>query len=923
MQTRAQLTVTPNANATFLVNQLIGPGITVTNATLSGPFSSAGTFNGTASNIGLPGGVLLTSGDVNNAPGPNSSTGISTSNNAPGDAQLNALSSPFLTEDACILEFDMVATCDTIQISYVFGSDEYDEWVCTSFTDVFAFFISGPGIVGAQNIAVIPNTTTPISINTVNIGAVGSNAFPPYPTNCNTGNSAYYTTNNLGSTVEYDGFTVPLIAKSAVIPCSTYHIKLAIADAGDDALDSGVFLEQGGIRCASTFYSVEPQVNSPGVNFAVEGCVSGGFTFHRDGDSTQALTMYYSVGGTATPGLDYPALPGSVNFPPNSATVFLPINATSDGLNEPTETIFIILTDTVCGIVESDTAVLEIGDQLIVNAGPDQTICEGTSTQIGDTTIPSVSYTWTPGSGLSSSTISDPNASPNAPGTFTYIVQGIDTNQCQGQDTMTLTVIAMPDAQFTAPANVCLGSTTTINYTGSAPQNANYSWNFGSGTIVSGSGQGPYNIQWNTAGLVYVTLQVTDNQCVSRLDSMPVNVTNPPSVALTGVNSPCFGQPQGSVTSSISNGVPGFSYLWSNGATTPNLGAVMAGSYSVTVTDNVGCVGTGSVTITQNPPLTNQLTFIPILCNGGTGTITANPGGGSGSYTYLWSNGATTQTILPTVGVYTVTVTDANSGISPCTISNTITMNEPPAMNLQISPTVANCGQNTGTANAIISGGVQPYTYNWSNGGSTAYITGLGPGPIAVTVTDANGCTATQSATIVQTPVPTVTAGLDASFCEGEGGVGINATGTGGTLPYYYTWNCANPPCGLDSLFDNDPNANPTSSQYFCVQITDGNGCTSNIDSLFVTVLPKPIVNAGPDIYLCGDSAPCHILTPTITNATGPYTYNWSPSLGLNNSTIANPCARPDTTTIYALVVTAGNGCTSDFTTTDTLATVV
>ena len=131
MTGKAQLTTVPSANATQLVNTLVGPGVTAFNATMISPANAAGTFNGTASNIGLPSGVLLTSGDVANAPGPNISGGISTSHSAPGDAQLNALTTPFLTEDACILEFDLIATCDTIQISYVFGSDEYDEFVCS------------------------------------------------------------------------------------------------------------------------------------------------------------------------------------------------------------------------------------------------------------------------------------------------------------------------------------------------------------------------------------------------------------------------------------------------------------------------------------------------------------------------------------------------------------------------------------------------------------------------------------------------------------------------------------------------------------------------------------------------------------------------------------------------------------------------
>jgi gliding motility-associated-like protein len=923
IQGKAQLTTVPSANATALVNTLVGPGVTAFNATMNAPANSAGTFNGTASNIGLPSGVLLTSGSVANAPGPNLSGGISTANSAPGDAQLNALTTPFLTEDACILEFDLIATCDTIQISYVFGSDEYDEFVCSDFTDVFAFFISGPGIVGTQNIAVIPGTATPIAINTVNIGAVGAFSGFPLPANCNTGNSAYFTTNNTGTTVEYDGFTIPLIAKSPVIPCSTYHIKLAIADAGDDALDSGVFLEEGGIRCASTFFSVEPAVNSPSSNFAVEGCVNGGFTFLRDGDSTLALTMSYTVGGTATPGADYPALPGSVTFPANGSTVFVPISAVSDGIAEGPETIFIILSDTVCGLVVSDTATLTIDDEIMVNAGPDQTICLGDGAQLGDTTVPFVTYSWTPGTGLNNANISDPSANPAAPGVYTYIVNGIDTNQCTGADTMQLTVTQLPNANFTAPVNICVGLNGAVTYTGNAPGNATYTWNFAGGTVVSGSGQGPYQISWPSSGQVYVTLQVGDNGCISELDSFLVNVTVPPTLTLAGTNALCFGQPEGAVASSIVNGTPSFSYLWSNGAITPNLNGVLAGTYTVTVTDGVGCTDIASVTLTQPTALTNNLTFSPILCNGGTGLVTANPGGGSGSYTYLWSNGATSSAISPPAGTYTVTVTDANSGLNPCTISNTITLQEPSAMLVQIATTIASCGQTNGTANALPQGGTTLYSYAWSTGATTPFIGNLGPGQITVTVTDANGCTVVKTETILQTPLPVVTAGPDGSFCEGEGGVGILAVGSNGQPGYSYTWWCGTTVCGLDSLFDNDPNANPGSSQWYYVQVTDANGCQSNIDSLFVTVLPKPLVNAGPDIYLCGDNAPCQILNPTITNAPGPYTYNWIPSAGLNNATIENPCARPDSTTIYALVVTAGNGCTSDFTTTDTLATVV
>jgi len=200
----------------------------------------------------------------------------------------------------------------------------------------------------------------------------------------------------------------------------------------------------------------------------------------------------------------------------------------------------------------------------------------------------------------------------------------------------------------------------------------------------------------------------------------------------------------------------------------------------------------------------------------------------------------------------------------------------------------------------------------------------LEAGNYVVTITDLNGCTHVDEDTVIQIPRPSIVAGPDVSFCEGEGGALISATASGATTPFYYTWYCDQPStfCGLDSINDNDPIANPDTSGWYYVFVTDGNGCLSDTDSVFVTELPKPYVDAGNDVVLCGDSAPCVVLTPTVTGAGGPYTYDWTPGLGLNDSTSANPCARPDSTTIYTLVVTAQNGCTSDLNTLDTNSTV-
>ncbi|HEX2899879.1 MAG TPA: PKD domain-containing protein, partial [Bacteroidia bacterium] len=305
-----------------------------------------------------------------------------------------------------------------------------------------------------------------------------------------------------------------------------------------------------------------------------------------------------------------------------------------------------------------------------------------------------------------------------------------------------------------------------------------------------------------------------------------------------------------------------------------------------------------------------------------TGTATA--AGGNGVLTYLWSPSGQTNPTATNLGsgTHSVTVTDANG----CTITGSVAVTSPAPITLTLSSTPTSCNLDNGTATVAASGGALPYTYNWSPGGqNTPTAINLASGGYSVTVTDAAGCSSTGSVTVSgSNGVQANTVGTP-SFCEGEGGDTLLVVGSGGALPYYYNWWCQSTmgPCGLDSTFDDDPLANPNVSGWYYVQITDGNGCLSNIDSVFLTILPKPIVDAGADLILCGDSAPCQILNPTVTGAPGPYTYQWIPSTGLNDPNIANPCARPDTTTIYALVVGAGNGCSSDFTTTDTLSTVV
>ncbi|NTV50522.1 MAG: PEP-CTERM sorting domain-containing protein [Geobacteraceae bacterium] len=218
------LSVTTTNDANTLASNILGSGISlVGSATYTGAAGAAGTFT-SGGNVGIGSGILLTSGAASVATGPNDSGGAGVSNGTAGLASLNALIPGYSTNDAAQLSFDFTTAGGNLFFNYVFASEEYNEWVGSSFNDVFAFFLDG------VNIALIPSTTTPVSINNVNLGS----------------NSAYYRNNSPGPyDTQYDGLTTVLTAQFLGLGSGTHHIDIAIADAGDYILDSGVFIQGG------------------------------------------------------------------------------------------------------------------------------------------------------------------------------------------------------------------------------------------------------------------------------------------------------------------------------------------------------------------------------------------------------------------------------------------------------------------------------------------------------------------------------------------------------------------------------------------------------------------------------------------------------------------------------------------------------
>lgn len=249
------MTILPMDSGTGLAQNLLGDGVSISNVSYKGSPGASGYFEGgTDAGIGIESGVVLTTGEASSLnTAENVSPYTSSDNYGSGDSDLDTLIPGYETFDATVLEFDFVSTGDSVYFNYVFGSEEYNEWVASEFNDVFGFFIDG------TNYALMPGADTPVSIDTVNNGA----------------NAEYYN-DNAGVPVfdedgffvrfneepslpfAYDGFTDVLTTSiTGLTPGEVYHIRLAIADAGDQYLDSGVFLQAG------TFSNTETPAEEP------------------------------------------------------------------------------------------------------------------------------------------------------------------------------------------------------------------------------------------------------------------------------------------------------------------------------------------------------------------------------------------------------------------------------------------------------------------------------------------------------------------------------------------------------------------------------------------------------------------------------------------------------------------------------------
>jgi hypothetical protein len=385
----AQIGVFPEPAESLVENVLFGLSCAeISNIEAFTPGNSVGYFFNAWPAINMESGALLTTGLLNFAQGPNQSENSGITLSGVNDPDLQALSGlPVL--DAVWVEFDIVPNDSILAFEYVFASEEYCEYANSSFEDLFAIFISGPGISGpfsnnAENMAWVPGQYgTPVSVTTIN----------------HLVNDQLYLTNALipcaGTTtgvppviidLGYDGYTVPLLAEAAVIPCETYHIKIVIADVGDTVYDSGVFLREA-------VYAPEPEQVEistivPGQSDPVvqEGCAEAWFQLVRtQGGISNPLDVDLIIHPDATlePGIDYSPLPDSAFFPAGVDTIIVPITIFPDTLSESAEWIE-VSTDRPCTCNSALLSVLDGGEVMVFQ---DTTLCWPDCLTFGDTLL--------------------------------------------------------------------------------------------------------------------------------------------------------------------------------------------------------------------------------------------------------------------------------------------------------------------------------------------------------------------------------------------------------------------------------------------------------------------------------------------------------------------------------------------------------
>jgi gliding motility-associated-like protein len=643
--------------AELVQDVLLGNGVTVSNISYNGvaspatPQAGSGSFTAVPGSFAIEAGVILSSALVGSIPG--SEPGINSDwLNTGSDPDLLSIISDLnpgfpSSNDRSVLEFDFIPTGDSVKFNYVFASEEYPGYNCNpQFNDVFGFFISGPGITGpytnnAMNIALVPGTTNvPVSISSIHGADGGFGCLPS--------NEEFYVSNTGGTVVIFGGYTTVLTAEAEVVCGETYHIKLAICDAGDSGFDSAVFLQAGSF--ASTGQVIPSlSAGTPGLamndTVMFEGCGVIPFNFHRLGDTSLTDTVHLVIGGTATAGVDYyPPIPAQLIYQPGDTVLHFPLTVPydADGL----ETLTIQVTENiVCSgmqVITDYTFWIDQYPDLQVSTTDVNGLCE-TAYDIGPVVSQGVGlygYLWNTG---------DTTATINVQVDSTTVFYVTVTDTCSLApvlDSITVNIPVYPALQVTASPDVaipCLG-TDSLQVTSTNGGNGQYlyAWTvdgvaYGTGPEVTvPAGPPTWYVVTATEGCGH---SASDSVLVSTIPLPPVEILNWDSTVF------CAGDTVTLRPAGVTGGNGVYSYLWWNAAgdtlswaDSLQVGVPTDSVFTLHVQDQCGYMA-DSVFRTLVPvrdPFVLVLTPDSVICAGDSLTIWAQVSGGSGVYTYDW-----------------------------------------------------------------------------------------------------------------------------------------------------------------------------------------------------------------------------------------------------------------------------------------------
>jgi len=555
--------------------------------------------------------------------------------------------------------------------------------------------------------------------------------------------------------------------------------------------------------------------------------------------------------------------------------------ATTDSITvSPTNTTTYTVYDTAsgCGSVpQTVTLTVTTTPTLSLSASP-TTICPGSSSIL--TAIGATKYTWAPDSDLSADTGAMVTATLIT--SLTYTVTGMN-GTCKDTASITIHVGTLLGLTATAsPTVICSGQSSTLKASGAT----SYSW---SPSVGLSSASDTVVTATPTVTTTY-TLIGTNGTCLG-FQTTTITVNPTPIITIAQTNPLCNGDVTGKLASTVGNGTPPYSYSWS---TTPvqtdsAVSGLAAGIYTLTVIDTKGCMATSIDSIIQPSVLRDSIASQNnVACFGGSnGIATVGVAGGTSAYAYSWNTTPVQTSASATalgIGAYTVTVTDAHG--CKDTVSTTIT--QPTAIAPVLTAVSALCSDsNGGVITAGTNGGTPGYTFLWSNG-LTASNLSAKVGSYTVTITDADGCIATASATINQPPAITATLTATPALCDdSNGSVSITANG-GGTPGYMYSWSTGSTATTITAK-----------AGIYILTITDANGCKDTVSGKINQPAPiTPILTA--TVALCNDSNG-GITTAGTSGGTPGYTYLWS-----TGSTASSIVAKSGT---YSVTITDANGC--------------